>query len=340
MQRRIDIDIASGFFVLWMINIHLGDWNWCTKTETYDTILRYFIVPFMPWFFYKAGMLAKKRDIKDEIIYSAKKLLWPFLWITIISHLLYCFRLYFEFNETSITTYIVYPIAALFIRGASQGSAALWFLTSLFCVRIIYCAFYKYKYRNEVLLIVCFVMASIVRLINTRSGLPIYTGQDGTVCPVWMANIPLGLMFFTLGNILKNIQYNIKFFSISIFALVILVASSNSGMDFRTGSGDGYLLPWVIISTFSIVVFNNVFRIVPLEWTRLQLIGKDAMIWYVLHWPLLTLSRLIFFTVFGIPESWTLRIIQGVFILIATPLLSKSKVVSKCLTFPQNKLNK
>lgn len=338
MQRRIDIDIASGFFVLWMINIHLGDWNWCTKTETYNTILSYFIIPFMPWFFYKAGMLAKQRGIKDEIKYSAKKLLWPFLCITIISHLLYCLRLYFEFNETSFTAYIINPIAALFVRGASQGSAALWFLTSLFFVRIIYCAFYKYKYRNVILVLLSFVIASIVRLINTKSGLPVYTGQDGTVCPVWMANIPLGLMFFSLGNILKDIQYNTKAFSFSIFALIILVSFFNTGLDFRTGQGDGFLLSWVFISISAIIILNNVFRIVPLAWTRLQLVGKDAMVWYVLHWPLLTLSRLIFFTAFGIPESWTLRVIQGVFILIVTPLLSRRRLVSKCLSFPCNKL--
>lgn len=338
MQRRIDIDIASGFFVLWMINIHLGDWNWCTKTGPIDSLLKYLVIPFMPWFFYKAGMLAKQREIKDEIKYSAKKLLWPFLCITIISHLLYCLRLYFEFNETSLTAYIINPIAALFIRGASQGSAALWFLTSLFFVRVLYCAFYKYKYRNVILVLLSFVIASIVRLINTKSGLPIYTGQDGTVCPVWMVNIPLGLLFFSLGNILKDIQYNIKFFSISVISIVFLVAFFNAGLDFRTGSGDGLFLSWIIISTSAIIILNNVFRIVPFEWTRLQLIGKDAMVWYVLHWPLLTLSRLIFFTALEIPESWTLRIIQSVFILIATPLLSKSRIVSKCLSFPYNKL--
>lgn len=32
-KRRKDVDLVAGFFVLWMINVLWGDWNWSTRSN-------------------------------------------------------------------------------------------------------------------------------------------------------------------------------------------------------------------------------------------------------------------------------------------------------------------
>lgn len=49
------------------------------------------------------------------------------------------------------------------------------------------------------------------------------------------------------------------------------------------------------------------------------------MLIYIWHWPLLTLSRLIFFSVLNIPEGWTLRMIQSAFLLVSFIVILRVK---------------
>lgn len=326
-KRRIDyIDAASGFFILWMINLHLADWNWVTKnSQCWIPVLDKIIVPFMPWFFYKAGMLYKRQNAEcllAKIQYDSKKLLIPFLLYSLIGHLIYCIRLYFEFHSTNINEYVIDPFVSIFIRGALNGNFALWFLVSLFVVKTSF-NFLINKLIHPTLLLVFYVIIFLsYNLLNEQMVLPVLPGKENTCIPIWVGNISLGGVFFSLGYMFRNLQFKKMLIVISLIFSCAYYYMPITGCDFRVGIIDISILPlWIIYVLSSIIVFNNIFKRSPYHWPLLQIVGKNAMCLYVFHWPLLTVSRLLFYTMLGIEEGWVLRELQTIFLLVVFSLI-------------------
>lgn len=317
-KRRKDVDFAAGFFVLWMINVHLGDWNWCTKSDWAG--MEY--VPFMAWFFYKAGMFYTEGN-ESSAIQQAKKLLVPFVSFSLIGHLLYCIRLWVEFQDRNLTDYLIAPLASILLRGAANGNFALWFLPSLFIVKFFFPYIYKKSSNIWIWTGVAVLIAFLVSFVNELGWLPKLPGKECVTLPIWMANIPLGFFFYALGFKLKDEQYKSTLVVISIAVVSISVVLPHASFTFRTMQGDGCFLQWLIVSLAAIILLNNIFRRLPWQWNLLQNVGRNAMIWYVWHWPMLTLSRLLFFSMLGIPEGWTLRILQTLFIVVVVSCIVK-----------------
>lgn len=317
-KRREDIDCASGFFVLWMINVHLGDWNWSTKSDWAGMAY----VPFMAWFFYKAGMFFAVGK-ESSVLKQAKKLLYPFVAFTLIGHLLHCARLWVEFHDQNITDYLVVPFISILLRGSANGNFALWFLPSLFCAKVIFP--YLCKKCNNIWIWAggAVLITFLVSYINALDWLPKLPGMEHVTLPIWMANIPLGIFFYALGYKLKERQYESIYVFLAISVLVISFLLPHVSYTFRTVQGSGNFLQWIIVSLAAIILFNNFFRRVPFQWRLLQQVGRDSMMWYVWHWPLLTLSRLLFFSLLGIPEGWLLRIIQTLSVFFAILLIKE-----------------
>jgi len=75
MQRLKYLDIASGIMIVWLLLFHalypmLGD-NICGKVP--------YLYFFMPWFFYKSGMMFEVKSEKELMIKDTKKLLKNYL---------------------------------------------------------------------------------------------------------------------------------------------------------------------------------------------------------------------------------------------------------------------
>lgn len=317
-KRRKDVDLAAGFFVLWMINVHLGDWNWCTKSDWAGMVY----VPFMAWFFYKAGMFYTEGK-ESLVLRPAKKLLLPFVWFTLIGHSFHCIRLWVEFNDRNLPDYLVAPFASIMLRGSANGNFALWFLPSLFCVKTIFSFLQKKCVNVWICAVLAFFVVLSVSYVNQLNWLPKLPGKESVSLPIWMANIPLGLIFYTLGYKLKDKQYESIFIIVSIVIAALSLLMPCSSYTFRTVQGSGSFLQWIIVSLAAIILLNNIFRRLPWQWNLLQNVGRNSMTWYVWHWPLLTLSRLFFFSLLGIPESWTLRILQTLLIASVVPFIIK-----------------
>lgn len=324
-KRQLHIDIIAGFCILYMINVHLSDWNWNTKSNiSEDSLLRYLYVPFMSWFFYKAGMFYKDQNIKDLFLAETKKLIKPFLLLSIVGHLLYCIRLWVEFGNRNYVDYVIAPFVSIVLRGSVNGNFALWFLPSLFLVKIIYNYFVQ-RNKDWAILIVSFLVSGIVVYLNSLDTLPKLPGKENVFFPIWMANVPMGLCFYCLGHKLKDIQYN--YWSIIIAVLLygchFFLPLSDYG--FRTMTGSGSLFIWAVTSLSFLILLNNIAFRFPLKWLGLHYVGENSMLIYIWHWPLLTLSRLIFFSVLNIPEGWTLRIIQSAFLLVCFIVILRVK---------------
>lgn len=104
--------------------------------------------------------------------------------------------------------------------------------------------------------------------------------------PALLGNIPLGLLFYSLGYVFREKQYDKRVF-IGALGLTVIFFILNAVTSFafrlnRVGENDFYFVV-IIASVCSIFVFNNLFiKISPL----LAFVGKKSMIFYVIHYPL------------------------------------------------------
>lgn len=131
--RDYSLDWISGLLILHMIIGHIA--GWVEMDYPVNNILFFF----MPWFFFKGGMFHRHKEWKVELNKSFKRLIIPFIVFSIIGQAIWTIRL-LCLHETDIVKYIGFP-GTFILYGAFHGNAPLWFLFSLFIVRIAFNSF-------------------------------------------------------------------------------------------------------------------------------------------------------------------------------------------------------
>lgn len=318
-NRVTYIDAVSGLLIIAVVNIHIGDWNWVTKVDCpswYTSIDLFFMDLIMPWFFFKSGLFYKKFDnTTDKIKYDISKLIIPFLKYSLIGQLIYSLRMYFEFHETNLFNYFASPIASVLLRGSLSGNFALWFFIALFGVRAIF-NYFNVK-RINILLILMFFVGLLVfyNVINSIDALPVLPGKENSRLPLWLGSIAFGGMFYSMGYIFRELQFNKIIIALTVLICCVYSVVYLPWYSFRAGFIQIHIIPiYLIFMTACVIGLIIFFKYSPYHWPVLQEIGKHSMLIYVLHTPLLTVSRLLFFSLCGVAEGWTLRSLQSVFI--------------------------
>ncbi len=237
-------------------------------------ICYYFLDPlsfFMAWFFFKSGMFYKERCFKDEIILGLKKLLIPALSFSIIGYVCYisinhlCFSLSQELN-------------AFYLFGAFHGNIPLWFLFSLFVIKIIYHFSQKYHIKSYLIIFFSLGLFFLNKAIGFR--------------PYWTYYIPLGLLFYALGHSLRDIQYNPKLIIICIIIYVGLFFFRKD-IDFLFGKFIPAIIafPWALSGC---ILINSLFKYIPTLCIKpLRFLGKHAMEYYCTHFIVVSLIGLL-----------------------------------------------
>jgi len=121
--RRIDIDLFRGFGIMLMIMGHVG------FGEHFDKWIHAF---HMPIFFFMSGFFYQKIPMKNYILKKAKALLIPYCTVGILHCVLYCIK------ENIISFSPFLKLLFNTIDGGVPIAGALWFLTALFFMEIIY----------------------------------------------------------------------------------------------------------------------------------------------------------------------------------------------------------
>jgi peptidoglycan/LPS O-acetylase OafA/YrhL len=224
----------------------------------------------MPWFFFKAGMFFREKPILVEFKASAKRLLIPF---ALFSFFGACLEYAAKMSHEGFTTagFIRENLHDLLMGGALESNPPLWFLFSLFFARIIFNILFK-KLPDYIIAIIGLLAA----------GAFLYAPLD---LPHYFGNISAGLFFLAAGHFLKDKQFKLPFLIASIVTFIAIYAVNNPQVDMHLHhvSGGSYFL-WLPASLAGIVILDHIARIRLLEKTRLQLIGKDSMTYYVWHW--------------------------------------------------------
>lgn len=181
-KRLTYLDIASGIMTIWVIVFH-AIYPMYGTDELKVIPWLYF---FMPWFFYKAGMMFHPKDMNREISSGWRKLMITFLVWSIIG---WFAHIGWHIFVGDLTPRIAFhtPIRSLIFKAAVPINGALWFLPILFIVRIIGNWFLNKGFRVEWLILSSALLIFIVKVLNWRF-MPVYI--DGTA---W------GVFFFACG---------------------------------------------------------------------------------------------------------------------------------------------
>ena len=165
----------------------------------------------MGWFFYKGGCYFHDNSLSETIAKGCRRLLVPYLCFSVLAIFLEVIIHGLLGNVAESKSIISEIPITLKREGAVSCNAPLWFLISLFFVRV----FYAFFIRIRIPVLLISVISLICAFSFYRANLPI---------GLYFENISLGLFFFSTGYFLRNRQYNEPvFYSAAAFFILFLI---------------------------------------------------------------------------------------------------------------------
>ncbi len=229
----------------------------------------------------------------------------PFAVFSVIGHLFTCVHMWFT-GDYNWMHYILSPIKGLLLSEAVGGNLALWFLPSLLCVQLLYSALYR-KMRNEWIVAIAFVAALLTH--NLSYPVPLYVG-----------NVPLGLLAYSMGHLMRDVQFRKDTFLLSLIVYVVIFVIQPENIDFRVNYFSKGIYPIAIMFGLSgCVVINNLFKRLSVSFRLLEYVGVRSMPFYVMHWIVVSVCS------WTLPLSgWSMFAAIAVSCLIILPFVEKA----------------
>lgn len=282
MERQKDTDAVAGLMVVWIILAHLQ-----MICHTHLEIPRLFFYS-MPWFYYKAGMMWKKKDFRTALTNGVHKFFPPWLGYGLCGLFVLTICLIIE-HDFSFISYLKGIAASLLLDGCIKGNGPLWFITSLFFVQCISALFLSKRDYSWLIAIVSILLGGLLH----------YSGISTQYIPIYIKSLFGGLFFFQMGYWCRERQYH-RWVGISavVFLSIFYLFSFIKDKElpcFVILANDvelGYYFVNAIISVICCIAINNLFRWLQplLRFEVLQYVGRQAMSFYALHWIVLMLS--------------------------------------------------
>lgn len=271
--RNSFVDIVSGIFVVEIIIYHLLLRANLAEGSFYsDYVIRYLSV-FMPWFYFKAGMMFNHNYGIEGVKKRSRKLLWPFFtWSLIASIIMLPLALY-----KGDFVWWCKKIGNALLYGQGPHNVPLWFLLSLFLVYFL--VYYRIVKSSWIYIIALGVLAWLFNLIPIK-------------LPLGISNLPLGALFFILGNKLNSLDIKLSYpqIALTLASYIALVTLSYSQFNFRWNKLlDGSSLNWggyfiYLIETFLLLfVMHQISKRSSIHCKPLEFLGKKSMVLYVSH---------------------------------------------------------
>lgn len=269
--RILHYDALCGIMLLFMMHHHLC--GMCGIEETAIHMLPYkFLYFYIAYFFLKAGVFYQpEKTIKEVCIQSFKRLLIPYIVFGIIGYV------WFGANSLGLSVhelkYWWWPIRQIFAIGRVEGNGPLWFLLSLFFVRVIF-QMTQNKHWAQIVLIICCMAIS-------------FFGNYFSIRPRTISNVALGIVFYGAGALLFDIQYQKWVGLLSIVLWIIIYAfMSVFGwhlIDFSFNTTVlGYHPLWLLNCVIACIAVNNISRNVTIKGV-LSWLWKNTMPFLCIH---------------------------------------------------------
>lgn len=266
------LDIASGIMTIWVIVFHALYPMYGTEELKVIPWLYYF----MPWFFYKAGMMFHPKEMKRELSNGWKKLMITFFIWSLIGWLAHIgWHLFVGDLTARIAIYS--PLRSILLKAQVPLNGALWFLPILFLVRIIGNWFLNKGFCVKWLIITSAVLIFICKMLDWR------------FMPVYISGTAWGLFFFACGYLFKGNETNKWIAGIATFLFIGSLFTEIPSVYCKSGTPLIQAL-WYPACVAGCITFNNICRIfatiidrVHLKKGILQYVGKNALNFYVPH---------------------------------------------------------
>lgn len=316
MQRIKWIDSAAGLMVCWMIFIHCLALS--GNTLNWLCLLGFF----MPWFFFKSGMMYKPNECRLQAKKDLKKLLYPYLIYSAIGFAVFAI---INIRWQSIGGMLLGAWRLFLKAECVPGNDPLWFLISLFVAKTVI----NLTCQHKISPIITAIGAFLAGYALSVSGWQNITW--------WGGNIMTGLSFFAFGYLLKDTQDRKDVILLSAFIVIIAVVLWQTGINpypyyymhanmMQTGD---YMIN-LPVTLAGMICMNAFFRHLQpyLKFRILNYIGRNSMDIYVIHWIILTILVFLSRNVLHIENNWTVCIILtvGCFVILPCIVEIKNKI--------------
>ena len=316
IKREHYLDFIGGIMILWMIVY--AHFTVVTKYELpFREQLTYGLHLFMPWFFYKAGMFHKKTSFEEVLKKSFSRLLVPYIIFTLIALVFDSIKICLN-DGFSIYAIFLKPIIQIVLLGTTSANGPLWFLISLFIVRVLAVLI---EHQPNKIQIISFIIFLTVPFIFYYFNFKKF---------IYIPNSLNGFIFYWIGYKLKEAQFSNKIFIISsIFYFIIAIIAPAFGDIRKNIMYEGNYFVWYIFCTCGIITINNIIKRLKIRDYVLTTIGKDSMTYYVTHWIFLTIAHILTINILHINNNaiyfWTAMGLCFVICPIINYYLPKSK---------------
>jgi len=273
-KRQSHLDTISGILILWMIFQH---YNACT-----GLLLKGRYIPllfcFMAWFFFKAGMFHRIKSSKEIIHTGYRRLIIPYIIFSIIGYLTGYLTLFIKQVDIDIFHYTLSSIKQVVMSGGVDGDKPIWYLISLFVVKVVFNFMARHAKPPIIIPIIAYICAYTLYKFNIEY-------------PCYLGNICIGIVFYSLGYLLREKQYDKYLFMavIPIYIYIYIFIPSNVDVRANTCNSGLYGL-YYLGSICSIIILNNIIKNIPLKFSILENIGRHSMSYYLTHWLIMILT--------------------------------------------------
>lgn len=288
--------------------------------ELIGTLLSFF----MAWFFFKGGMMHKKQSTKEIVRKSTKRLLVPYLFFLLLGFFIDLI-IKASTSEFGFISFTMSEIMTFMTTSVLGSTAAIWFLLSLFVVRILF-NFSCCKIHPLLLTLIFTVIGYLICTMN-ESGctlnihFPGYTAYL-SIPTTYMGNMCHGLAIYSIGFYLKEKQFKNNIFIVaSIIFMVRFLFPAVIHFRGNDVEGTNYILA-VVYEISGCVTINNIFkRLVNRKIPQITYIGNNSMVYYLIHYPVLSITIGLFWTPFANYDLWMqffiLSLIVTMFLILA-----------------------
>lgn len=279
-KRDTSIDVVAGIMLLVMMGWHIT--QWCHLDATW-------IIPvsfFMPWFFFKGGMMFKPKERSKVLSGGGKiRLVKPFIIWTLAGYPLYATLLWME-NDHNWIHYTITLIKQLLLSWGCSCNLALWFLLVLFAVRMAV----NEIINNHLNVIICAIIAiTIAYLLN----------MFHITSVRFLGALASGLFYFVMGYLLRNMEYRKTFVVTAaiIYFIVLLFFPIHVDL-FANKVILGDWLMWPIWAICGIILFNAISCALTKRYSNFILhafavLGESSIDYYVVHWLVLMATKIV-----------------------------------------------
>ncbi len=279
MKREKNLDNACGVLILYMIFMH-SSLHFGFDDTSFMEFFRHVFFFFMPWFFFKNGYFFKLSERRILAKSGFNRLIKPYLKWILIGHLIYCMFLYVSgFYDWKL--YVVYPLKQLACDSALIGNLPLWFLLSLFIVRLLVNELLRFRFNLMLIIALLGIICYISSIFSPHSF-------------ILLANVPTGMFFFLSGYVINNNRHLFTERPVTVQRIIIacsiilylsIVCLVPSYVDMRVNIlWEGSYIYWLIGSIPACLAINAICRMKIFDRLGLGYIGRNSMMFYVSHW--------------------------------------------------------